>query len=109
MEPSVPLLTPPPQAPSLLSSNPSFLPVLQKDPSEALVIAVTTRAIFDLEEEHKLYLEKGKEEYTRHQQANQDKLLPPGTAFAFIQVSPVPGWGTCRHLQDGVKAQLSQL
>ncbi|XP_057228146.1 cytosolic 5'-nucleotidase 1A-like isoform X2 [Malurus melanocephalus] len=59
--------------------------VKQKDPSEALVIAVTTRAIFNLEEEHKLYLEKGKEEYTRHQLANQDKPLPPGTAFAFIQ------------------------
>ncbi|XP_054131736.1 cytosolic 5'-nucleotidase 1A-like isoform X1 [Melozone crissalis] len=58
---------------------------LGKDPSTALVIAVTTRAIFNLEEEHKLYLEKGKEEYTRHQQANQDKPLPPGTAFAFIQ------------------------
>ena len=96
MEPCVPLLTPPPQAPSLLCPNPSFLPVLQKDPSKALVIAVTTRAIFNLEEEHKLYLEKGKEEYARHQQANQDKLLPPGTAFAFIQVSPTPGQG---HMQ----------
>ncbi|XP_053924991.1 cytosolic 5'-nucleotidase 1A isoform X2 [Cuculus canorus] len=61
--------------------------VKQKDPSEALVIAVTTRAIFNLEEEHKLYLEKGKEEYARHQQANQDKPLPPGTAFAFIQAA----------------------
>ncbi|NXS75236.1 5NT1A nucleotidase, partial [Pandion haliaetus] len=61
--------------------------VKQKDPSKALVIAVTTRAIFNLEEEHKLYLEKGKEEYTRHQQANQDKPLPPGTAFAFIQAA----------------------
>uniref|UniRef100_A0A8D2P7X6 5NT1A nucleotidase n=1 Tax=Zosterops lateralis melanops TaxID=1220523 RepID=A0A8D2P7X6_ZOSLA len=81
----VPLLTPPPQAPSLLSPDSSFLPFLQKDPSMALVIAVTTRAIFNLEEEHRLYLEKGKEEYTRHQQANQDKPLPPGTAFAFIQ------------------------
>ncbi|NXX80209.1 5NT1A nucleotidase, partial [Urocolius indicus] len=59
--------------------------VLQKDPKEALVIAVTARALFDLEEEHKLYLEKGKEEYARHQQANQDKPLPPGTAFIFVQ------------------------
>ncbi|XP_027661136.2 cytosolic 5'-nucleotidase 1A-like isoform X2 [Falco cherrug] len=59
--------------------------VKQKDPSKALVIAVTTRAIFSLEEEHRLYLEKGKEEYARHQQANQDKPLPPGTAFTFIQ------------------------
>lgn len=54
---------------------------------------MTTRAIFNLEEEHQLYLEKGKEEYVRHQQANQDRPLPPGTAFAFIQVSPMPGWG----------------
>ncbi|NXW00006.1 5NT1A nucleotidase, partial [Fregetta grallaria] len=69
-----------------LSPSPSFLSVLQKDPSEALVIAVTTRAIFNMEE-HKLYLEKGKEEYTRHQQANQDKHLPPGTAFTFIQAA----------------------
>ncbi|XP_069713845.1 cytosolic 5'-nucleotidase 1A-like isoform X2 [Phaenicophaeus curvirostris] len=61
--------------------------VKQKDPSEALVIAVTTRAIFSLEEERKLYLEKGKEEYARHQQANQDKPLSPGTAFAFIQAA----------------------
>lgn len=59
--------------------------IKQKNPSTALVIAVTTRAIFNLEAEHKLYLEKGKEEYTRHQQASQDKPLPPGTAFAFIQ------------------------
>ncbi|XP_013813272.2 cytosolic 5'-nucleotidase 1A-like [Apteryx mantelli] len=59
--------------------------VKQKDPSEALVIAVTTRAIFDLEEEHALFLAKGKDEYVRHQQANQNKPLPPGTAFAFIQ------------------------
>lgn len=54
---------------------------------------MTTRAIFNLEEEHQLYLEKGKEEYVRHQQANQDRPLPPGTAFAFIQVSPTLGWG----------------
>uniref|UniRef100_A0A8C5TRM3 5NT1A nucleotidase n=1 Tax=Malurus cyaneus samueli TaxID=2593467 RepID=A0A8C5TRM3_9PASS len=95
--------------PSLLSPDSFFLPVLQKDPSEALVIAVTTRAIFSLEEEHKLYLEKGKEEYTRHQLANQDKPLPPGTAFAFIQVrAPRLVRGTSRHSQDGVKAQLSQ-
>lgn len=80
----------------MLPPNPSYFLVLQKDPSKALVIAVTTRAIFNLEEEHKLYLEKGKEEYVRHQQANEDKPLPPGTAFAFIQVRPTLGQG---HMQ----------
>lgn len=80
-------LTPPSQGSSIAFSQPFCALTLQKDPSEALVIAVTTRAIFNLEEEHQIYLEKGKEEYVRHQQANQDKPLPPGTAFAFIQVS----------------------
>uniref|UniRef100_A0A669R0L9 5'-nucleotidase, cytosolic IA n=1 Tax=Phasianus colchicus TaxID=9054 RepID=A0A669R0L9_PHACC len=80
-------LTPPSQGSSIVFPQPFFALTLQKDPSEALVIAVTTRAIFDLEEEHQLYLEKGKEEYARHQQANQDKPLPPGTAFAFIQAA----------------------
>nr|XP_033783775.1 cytosolic 5'-nucleotidase 1A-like [Geotrypetes seraphini] len=59
--------------------------VKQKDPKEALVIAVTTRAIFDLEEEHQLFLTKGKEEYTKHQKANEDKPLMAGTAFGFIR------------------------
>lgn len=76
----------------------------QKDPNEALVIAVTTRAIFNLEEEHQLFLTKGKEEYVKYQQVNEDKPLEQGTAFAFIQVRcqqwpPFPsslvlfGWG----------------
>ncbi|KAM9147374.1 cytosolic 5'-nucleotidase 1A-like isoform 2-T5 [Pangshura tecta] len=59
--------------------------VKQKDPNEALVIAVTTRAIFNLEEEHQLFLTKGKEEYVKYQQVNENKPLEQGTAFAFIQ------------------------
>ncbi|XP_044282058.1 cytosolic 5'-nucleotidase 1A-like [Varanus komodoensis] len=59
--------------------------VNQKDPKEALVIAVTTRAIFDLEKEHEIFLTEGKDAYVKHQQANEDNPLEPGTAFAFIQ------------------------
>nr|XP_020644475.1 cytosolic 5'-nucleotidase 1A-like isoform X1 [Pogona vitticeps] len=59
--------------------------VKQKDPKEALVIAVTTRAIFNLEKEHEIFLTKGKEEYVKHQKANENNPLEPGTAFAFIQ------------------------
>ncbi|KAL2303507.1 hypothetical protein Nmel_008777 [Mimus melanotis] len=91
---------------------------LEKDPSRALVIAVTTRAIFNLEEEHKLYLEKGKEEYTRHQQANQDKPLPPGTAFAFIQMQyktltltakePLQRYCTHASLKESISSQAVQ-
>ncbi|XP_062973191.1 cytosolic 5'-nucleotidase 1A-like [Elgaria multicarinata webbii] len=59
--------------------------VIQKDPNEALVIAVTTRAIFNLEKEHEIFLMKGKDEYLKHQQANENNPLEQGTAFAFIQ------------------------
>uniref|UniRef100_A0A8D0CAR4 5NT1A nucleotidase n=1 Tax=Salvator merianae TaxID=96440 RepID=A0A8D0CAR4_SALMN len=61
--------------------------VSQKDQNEALVIAVTTRAIFNLEKEHEIFLTKGKDEYVRYQQANENNPLEPGTAFAFIQAA----------------------
>uniref|UniRef100_A0A8C6XEV3 Cytosolic 5'-nucleotidase 1A n=1 Tax=Naja naja TaxID=35670 RepID=A0A8C6XEV3_NAJNA len=57
----------------------------QKDPKDALVIAVTTRTIFNLEREHEIFLTKGKEEYVKHQQANENNPLEQGTAFPFIQ------------------------
>ncbi|XP_066492810.1 cytosolic 5'-nucleotidase 1A-like isoform X2 [Tiliqua scincoides] len=59
--------------------------VKQKDQKEALVIAVTTRAIFNLEKEHEIFLTKGKDEYVKHQQTNENNPLEQGTAFAFIQ------------------------
>ncbi|KAJ6665052.1 hypothetical protein lerEdw1_005283 [Lerista edwardsae] len=59
--------------------------VKQKDPKEALVIAVTTRAIFNLEKEHEIFLTKGKDAYVKHQQTNENNPLEQGTAFAFIQ------------------------
>ncbi|XP_074086886.1 cytosolic 5'-nucleotidase 1A-like [Macrotis lagotis] len=59
--------------------------VVQKDPREALVIAVTARAIFNLEAEHQLFLAQGAEEYIKYQTAHATEPLPPGTAFSFIQ------------------------
>ncbi|XP_061466115.1 cytosolic 5'-nucleotidase 1A-like [Rhineura floridana] len=61
--------------------------VSQKDPKEALVIAVTTRAIFNLEKEHEIFLTKGKDEYMKHQCANENHPLEQGTAFTFIQAA----------------------
>lgn len=59
--------------------------VKQIDPRDALVIAVTSRAIFNVEEEHKLFMEKGLEEYIQYQVANEKKPLKEGTAFALIK------------------------
>ncbi|XP_031798439.1 cytosolic 5'-nucleotidase 1A-like [Sarcophilus harrisii] len=69
-------------APGAVILNPD---VAQKDPREALVVAVTARATFDLEAEHRLFLARGPEEYTEYQRAHATEPLPPGTAFPFIQ------------------------
>uniref|UniRef100_H3A3Y9 5'-nucleotidase, cytosolic IA n=1 Tax=Latimeria chalumnae TaxID=7897 RepID=H3A3Y9_LATCH len=61
--------------------------VPSKDTEDALVIAVSSRALFNMEKEHQLFLEKGKEAYVQYQIANEDNPLPEGTAFAFIKMS----------------------
>ncbi|XP_043915738.1 cytosolic 5'-nucleotidase 1B-like [Protopterus annectens] len=59
--------------------------VKQVDHPDAVVIAVTSRAIFNMEDEHNIFLEKGIEEYTRYQIDNVEKPLKEGTAFALIK------------------------
>ncbi len=50
-----------------------------------LVIAISSRALFDLEIENKIYEDKGLEEYYKHQLNNQDIPLEVGTAYRFIK------------------------
>ena len=46
-----------------------------------LVIAVSSRTLFDLTAEHDIYLEKGVDEYRSHQLAHETEILKPGIAF----------------------------
>lgn len=55
------------------------------DLKEKLVIAISSRALFDLEEENRLFDKKGLVHYYHHQIANEGKILKPGAAFNFIQ------------------------
>lgn len=50
-----------------------------------LVVAVSTTALFDLDEEDRIYNENGIEEYKRFQEANKTKTLDKGLAFPFIR------------------------
>lgn len=52
---------------------------------EKLVIAVSSSALFDLNESHQVFLSQGVEEYRKHQEAHLDTPLPPGVAFPFIR------------------------
>jgi 5'-nucleotidase len=55
------------------------------DLKEKLVVAISSRALFDLEEENRLFEEQGIEEYYRHQISRENSILKPGTAFGFVK------------------------
>jgi 5'-nucleotidase len=50
-----------------------------------LVIAVSSRALFDLAESNQIFEERGLEEYTRSQINHEDDQLSPGVAFPLIK------------------------
>lgn len=53
--------------------------------SDKLVIGISSRALFDLEHENKIYKSEGTEAYAAYQRANEDEPLKPGTAFPLIK------------------------
>lgn len=55
------------------------------DLSEILVIGVSTRALFNLEEEERIFQEKNVRGFREYQLANEDKLLDKGTAFPLVE------------------------
>ena len=46
-----------------------------------LVVAISSRALFDLDASHAVYEADGEEAYCRYQVENEDKILEPGIAF----------------------------
>lgn len=55
------------------------------DLQEKLVIAISSRALFDLERENKIYESQGLEAYYRHQLENINRPLAEGSAFRFVK------------------------
>ena len=55
------------------------------DLSNKLKIAVTTRALFQLEEENKIYEEQGLKSYEEYQVTKEDTILEKGAAFNLIE------------------------
>lgn len=50
-----------------------------------LVIAISSRALFDLDDSHQIYQEQGLEAYARYQIEHEDDILSPGEAFPMVQ------------------------
>jgi 5'-nucleotidase len=51
----------------------------------ALTIAISSRALFDLDESNAIYEEQGLEEYRQYQIAHEDEILEPGEAYPFVK------------------------
>lgn len=55
------------------------------DLSKLLVVGVSSRALFDLEDEARIYERLGLEAYRQYQLEHETEVLRPGTAFALIK------------------------
>lgn len=50
-----------------------------------LVIAVSSRALFNLDESHKVFIEEGMDAYAEYQIAREEDILDPGAAFPLVR------------------------
>ncbi len=55
------------------------------DLSQYLVIGVSSRALFDLTEEDRIFREQGLEAYRRYQLERENEVLMPGTSFGLVK------------------------
>ena len=53
--------------------------------ADKLVVAISSRALFDLGDSHALFEDEGLDAYARYQIAHEDDLLAPGIAFPLVQ------------------------
>ncbi|MBU1187762.1 MAG: 5'-nucleotidase [Gammaproteobacteria bacterium] len=56
----------------------------QKSPHQPLVIAISSRALFDLDESHRVFEQQGLEAFERYQREHENELLQPGMAFDLV-------------------------
>ncbi|PZO08981.1 MAG: 5'-nucleotidase [Lysobacteraceae bacterium] len=54
-------------------------------PAERLVVAITARALFDLEHSHALFQADGLDAYAQFQRAREKDVLAPGMAFPLVK------------------------
>lgn len=55
------------------------------DVSEALVVGISTRALFDLEKENEIFEKESIQGFRKYQLENEEVILEPGTAFPLIE------------------------
>ena len=58
---------------------------MPKSFEDTLVIAISSRALFDLTESHEVYIEQGVDAYCKYQIARENEALSPGVAFNMVK------------------------
>ncbi|HVI57694.1 MAG TPA: 5'-nucleotidase [Luteimonas sp.] len=58
------------------------MPEAAPDP---LIVAISSRALFDLEDSHRLFEAQGIDAYAAHQRSREDEVLEPGIAFPLVR------------------------
>lgn len=53
--------------------------------NQKLVVAISSRALFDLDESHHIFETEGREAFCRYQIAHEDEALEPGLGFALVR------------------------
>lgn len=52
---------------------------------QKLVVAISSRALFDLDESHSVFINQGKEAFCRYQIEHEDEILAPGYGFSLVK------------------------
>jgi len=60
-------------------------PNLDSSMPDPLIVAISSRALFDLEDSHALFEREGLDAYAAFQRAHEDELLAPGVAFPLVR------------------------
>lgn len=58
---------------------------MMTDLSDKLVVAISSRALFDLDESHEIFRTRGIEAYCKYQIEHEDEVLKPGSAFTLVR------------------------
>jgi len=61
------------------------MPEMDRTIVDPLVIAISSRALFDLVDSHQVYVQQGSDAYRDYQIAHEDKPLDRGVAFALVE------------------------
>lgn len=62
-----------------------YLGGMDPQATPSLTVAISSRALFDLEDSHRLFEAQGIEAYAEHQRSLEDELLEPGIAFPLVR------------------------